>query len=104
MSLLLPKGRKIGRVKPKRLVDKSHLARVAEKACCCCRRWPVEVHHLLRGPFIRGTGRKSGDNWCIPMCTECHRGLHGLGNETEYLEAWHVDGPALALELWANSK
>ena len=45
-----PKTPKRKRIKPGRVEDREHLARVAMLPCCVCGHWPVEVHH------IRATG------------------------------------------------
>ncbi len=41
------------------------------------------MHHLLRAEH-RGTGHKTGDEWCVPLCCYHHDELHGYGNEVEY--------------------
>ena len=99
----VPKGTPVSRIKPKRLVDKVHLAFVAEKSCCCCGARPVQVHHLLKGDPARGMSRKAGDQYTIPCCPTCHNALHMAGNETEFLARYCVDGPALAAKLWSES-
>lgn len=98
-----PKGIKTGRIRPKRLQDGKHLAFVAEKPCCCCGASPVEVHHLLRADPKRGTGRKAGDNYVVPLCPFCHWMVHNHGNETFIFEQYGVDGPKLAAALWEES-
>ena len=81
---------------------KEHLALVASLPCAACGRQPVQAHHLLRTPdHEHGTGKRSGDNWTIPLCGECHTTLHRDGNETRWLAARVIDGPALAATLWA---
>jgi hypothetical protein len=65
-----PKTPKRKRIKPGRVEDREHLARVAMLPCCVCGHWPVEVHH------IRATGsmgRKAGDDETIPLCVWHHR-------------------------------
>ena len=98
-----PKGTKTARMKPKRLHDRKHLDYVAEKPCCCCGGFPVEVHHLLKADPKRGMGRKAGDNFVVPLCPFCHRMVHNHGNETLIFEQYGVDGPKLAAELWSES-
>lgn len=61
---------KTPRIKPRRVRDPKHLARVAELPCCVCGSSPVEVHHIrVHG----GTGRKAGDHETIPLCPFHHR-------------------------------
>lgn len=103
----VPKGTKPGRIKPKRLVDKVHLAYVGKQPCCCCGARPVQIHHLIGnygpdGP-VRGVSLKAGDNFTIGMCHPCHFALHNDGNEVRFLERYCVDGLALAARYWSES-
>lgn len=100
--MLIPKRQKVGRIKPKRLQDKRHLHFVAGLACCCCKRKPVQCHHLLRGP-VRGIGLRAGDDQVIPLCPECHQKLHHSGDEIGFLTGHGINGMALAAKLWKES-
>ena len=102
--MLIPKGTKPRRIKPRRLQDRSHLEYVASLPCCIptCRKTPVQVHHILRG-VIRGTGLRAGDDKVLPLCFECHRKLHDYGDETWFLEQHGIDGLDLAAQLWELS-
>ena len=102
-TMLIPKGKKPKRIKPKRLTDKAHLAFVAELACVCCGMMPVVCHHLLRGDPKRGMGRKSGDNFVLPMCPSCHLALQNYGDETKFLEARGIYGLEAARKIWGWS-
>ena len=99
----IPKGKKPKRIKPKRTSDKQHLMYVAGLPCCICGTFGVQVHHLLKGDPKRGTGRKAGDEFVIPLCHHHHQGLHLCGGEGFYLSQYNVDGPALAAKLWEES-
>ena len=59
----------------------------------------VVVHHLLRNSD-KCAGRKSGDNFCIPLASHIHNALHADGNETRFLDGYGIDGPALAAALY----
>lgn len=37
-------------------------------------------------------GRKSGDEWAIPLCPRHHAELHANGDETRYLQQMGIDG------------
>ena len=82
--------------------NKKHLARIAEKACCCCGQMPVQVHHLLRGGN-RGMGMRNGDDMTIPLCFRHHTELHAAGNETAFLGMFGINGPKLAAQHWRET-
>jgi hypothetical protein len=46
-----------------------------EFGCVCCGRQPVQLHHVR----VSGMGRKAGAEHTIPLCVECHRGVHAYG-------------------------
>jgi hypothetical protein len=58
------------RIKPKRVIDKDRLARVAMLPCMVCGHWPVAVHHCRMNA---GTGQKAGDDETIPLCAWHHQ-------------------------------
>ena len=101
--MLIPKGQKPRRIKPKRTSDKNHLEYVASQPCCICGTLGVQVHHLLKGDPKRGTGRKAGDEYTIPLCFKHHQALHLCGGEGFYLAQHNIDGRALAEILWRKS-
>lgn len=82
-------------------MDRKHLANIRDLPCCVTGMVSaVEAHHLLRSGE-HGTGRKSSDQWAIPLNAEIHRALHAAGDEDEFLAKHGVDGRALAKSLWA---
>lgn len=87
---------------PPPIRDRKHLAFVAGLPCCITETpYGVVYHHLLRGTGEKCAGRKSGDNWVIPLCGDMHHELHADGNETRFLKQWGIDdGPALAKVLY----
>jgi len=109
--MLIPKGKKPGRMKPKRKPDVSHFEKLHRMPCCCCGAWPVHIHHLLRielGQLLKyperhghSAGKKAHDAWTIPLCPKCHlEGVHGQQGETSFLRNHDVDGPKLAEKLY----
>lgn len=48
--------------------------------CLICGNPEVQVHHLLR-TGEHGMGKKSGDEWCVPLCVRHHDELHRNGDE-----------------------
>jgi hypothetical protein len=101
--MLLPKGIKPNRNKPKRYKDEKHLNHVRSMRCCACGCRPVEAHHLLRD-VVRGTGLKAGDNWVIPLCSSHHRELHANGDERAFLKSFGINGPVLAQQLFKDQQ
>ena len=69
MNPSIPKA-KPKRIKPRRVSDPKHLARVAMLPCVVCGDWLVEVHHCRMNA---GTGQKAGDHETIPLCVWHHR-------------------------------
>lgn len=64
-----------GRIKPKRVSDPAHLARVRRLPCCVCGKTaPSHAHHIN----IHTMGRKAGDREVIPLCWDHHQGNHGV--------------------------
>lgn len=96
MTLLIPKTRPIK--------DKAHIAFLHRLPCCCTLLEGAEVvtHHLLRVPTEeRGAGRKSGDDWAIPLAHHVHHDLHHCSaDERKYLAIYGIYGPALAALLY----
>ncbi|MFC5353493.1 hypothetical protein [Azospirillum himalayense] len=113
-ALAIPKGGKVGRVKPGRYVNPKHIASLHDYCCCLAGLGecdgPVEVHHLLN-PWvgIRGAGRRSDDRNGIPFCFGHHRGRNGVhrrGDEDAFFRektGFPEFGRRQAEELWKNS-
>ena len=90
---------------PRPIRDRKHLAFVASLPCCITETpYGVVYHHLLRGTGEKCGGRKSGDNWVLPLCGNMHHELHADGNETQFLESYGIDGPALAKALYETKR
>lgn len=49
-------------------------------------------------------GRKSGDEWAIPLCTRHHAELHANGDETMYLQQRGIDGVKAAEKIFKKYK
>lgn len=108
--MLIPKGKKYGRIKPRRYENAKHLNYVREQPCL----FPmyecsggIEAHHLLR-PWSggRGTGRKANDRNVVPLCAKHHRALHDHGNEDSFFASMSGSpkaGRNEARKLWYSS-
>lgn len=81
-----------------------HLRLVASLPCLISGNpYNVQAHHLLRtGEHCMG--RKSGDDWAVPLRQDLHRELHeGPLDEPEYFKEWglaHDDVKAIAQGLY----
>ena len=61
----------------------------------------MEAHHVRRGAD-GGTGRKPGDDRCVPLCATHHEEFHRLGHDT-FERKYGIDLDAIAKALWKNS-
>ena len=84
---------------PRRIRDKDHLRYVAEQPCLVCGRRPSQAHHL-RFAQPRAMGRKSSDEWVVPLCATHHRSLHDCGDEVAWWEDKSMDPREKAERLW----
>ena len=70
--MLIPKGRKVGRIRDKRsrppdALEKEHMQRIANMGCLVCG-MPAEVHHVKDG-----AGGKRDHRYIAPLCPRHHR-------------------------------
>jgi hypothetical protein len=79
--------------------DPRHLQFVATRPCLICGRTPSQAHHLKTAQ-PRALGRKSGDDWTVPLCALHHRALHHEGNEPRWWAAQGIDPYPEARRLW----
>ena len=61
-------------MKPFRLKSKSYLDHIRGKPCLHCG-LPGEAHHLTHAQ-PRAMGRKTGDQYAVPLCHRHHMDLH----------------------------
>src|ERR1700730_716813 len=84
-----------------------HLENVRELPCLVCMKEPPnEAHHLLR-TGEHGMGRKSSDQWAIPICAFHHDArqpgsVHSCGGEDEYFASRAIDARSVARALWTE--
>jgi ERF superfamily len=88
---------------PRRHRDKLHLRFVALQPCLLCGRTPSDAHHL-RFAQPRALGRKTSDEFTVPLCRTHHRQNHEVGNETEWWKSNGVEPLPVANRLWAVSR
>jgi hypothetical protein len=88
---------------PRRRRDKLHLRFVATQPCVICGRTPSDPHHL-RFAQPRAMGRKSSDEFVVPLCRTHHRQNHSVGDELTWWEPTSIDPLDVALKLWKCSR
>lgn len=88
---------------PRRLRDKVHLRFVASQPCLICERSPSDAHHL-RFAQPRAMGRKTSDEFTVPLCRAHHRENHRTGREEVWWQSKGIEPPSVAAELWRVSR
>ena len=84
--------------KHKRVRSEKYLNTLRGSPCLVCRRG-AEAHHLQH-VGERGVGMKSGDNFAVPLCHECHMQLHRFGDERTWWDLSGVDPIEWATRNW----
>jgi hypothetical protein len=88
---------------PRRYRDKAHRKFVSSQACIVCGRQPSDAHHL-RCAQPRALGRRSSDEFTVPLCRIHHREVHRVGNEAAWWNKVGVDPTFVAAALWAQTR
>lgn len=88
---------------PRRLRDKVHLRFVASQPCLICERSPSDAHHL-RFAQPRAMGRKTSDEFTVPLCRAHHRENHRTGREELWWQSKGIEPLTVATELWRVSR
>jgi hypothetical protein len=87
----------------RRYRDKTHLRFVGLQPCLLCGRTPSDPHHL-RFAQPRALGRKTSDEYVVPLCRTHHRENHQIGDELSWWKAIAIDPLPVALRLWRISR
>src|SRR5260221_2296500 len=88
---------------PRRYRNREHLRLVAQQACLVCGRKPSDPHHL-RHLQPRALGRKSSDEFVVPLCRSHHRAVHRASNEQKWGQAAGIDPIKIAWKLWRQTR
>jgi hypothetical protein len=88
---------------PRRQRDRAHLRFVALQPCLICERTPSDPHHL-RFAQPRAMGRKTSDEFVVPLCRTHHRQNHQTGDERSWWKAKATDPLKVAQKLWGMSR
>ena len=84
---------------PRRYRNKEHLRFVAQQPCLLCARKPSDPHHL-RFMQPRALGRKTSDEFAVPLCRGHHRAVHRSGDERAWWKAAGINPIKIARKLW----
>jgi ERF superfamily len=88
---------------PRRYRSKEHLRHVIAQPCLFCARKPSDPHHL-RFMQPRALGRKTSDEFVVPLCRIHHRAAHRAANEQAWWKAIGIDPVKVAHKLWKESR
>ncbi len=66
-------------------------------------RKPSDPHHLRHAP-PRAIGRKSSDEFIVPLCRIHHRAVHRAGDERAWWNEIGIDPRKVAHALWKTSR
>jgi hypothetical protein len=83
--------------------DKAHLQFVASQPCLLCGRSPCDPHHL-RFAQPRTMGRKTSDEFVVPLCRAHHRQNHEVGDEISWWKRSGIDPLSVANRLWGFTR
>jgi ERF superfamily len=83
--------------------DKTHLRFVALQPCLLCGRSPSDPHHL-RFAQPRAMGRKTSDEFVVPLCRAHHNQNHQVGDEVSWWKQNGIDPLPVANRLWGISR
>jgi hypothetical protein len=92
----------LGFPEPRRMRDRDHIRHVMKQPCLICGRRPSDPHHL-RFAQSRALGRKSSDEFTVPMCRTHHREVHRCGDESAWWQKIGMDPLAAARVLWLET-
>jgi hypothetical protein len=88
---------------PRRYRNKEHLRYVTLQPCLLCARKPSDAHHL-RFVQPRALGRKTSDEFAVPLCRIHHRAAHRAGDERAWWKAAGIDPLKIARTLWRDTR
>jgi hypothetical protein len=88
---------------PRRYRNKDHLRYVAKQACLVCGRKPSDPHHL-RHMQPRALGRRTSDEFVVPLCRVHHREMHRSADERTWWKQYGIDPIKIARKLWKETR
>jgi hypothetical protein len=88
---------------PRRYRNREHLRAIIKQPCLVCGRKPSDPHHL-RFAQPKALGRKSSDEFTVPLCRTHHREVHRAGDERAWWKSARIDPLAVAGRLWKEAR
>jgi hypothetical protein len=88
---------------PRRYRNREHLRSVAQQPCLICGRKPSDPHHL-RYLQPRALGRKTSDEFAVPLCRVHHRAVHRARDERAWWLTAGIDPIKIARKLWKDTR
>jgi hypothetical protein len=85
-----------------RVKDEAYLRKIRQTPCLVCQRWS-QAHHLMHAE-PSATGKRSGDNWAVPLCSYHHEALHRFGDEASWWAVHGIDPIEWAKESYDDYK
>jgi hypothetical protein len=86
----------------RRYRSREHLRYVISQPCLFCARKPSDPHHL-RFMQPRALGRKTSDEFVVPLCRTHHRAAHRAADRQAWWKAIGIDPIKIARKLWRDS-
>jgi hypothetical protein len=88
---------------PRRYRNREHLRAIIKQPCLVCGRKPSDPHHI-RYAQPKALGRKSSDEFTVPLCRTHHREVHRAGNEQAWWKAAGIDPLKVARKFWKETR
>jgi hypothetical protein len=88
---------------PRRYRNRDHLRFVMQQPCLLCGRKPSDAHHI-RFMQPRALGRKTSDEFAVPLCRSHHRAVHRAGDEKAWWKQAGIDPIKVARKLWKHTR
>jgi hypothetical protein len=88
---------------PRRYRNRAHLRFVMQQPCLLCGRKPSDAHHI-RFMQPRALGRKTSDEFAVPLCRSHHRAVHRAGDEKAWWKHASIDPIKVARKLWKHTR
>lgn len=79
--------------------EQAHLDHVAAFGCLVCLK-PANIHHIMH---MLGKRCRRDHRYVVPLCRKHHQetgGLHDLGGEEQFKEAYGIDLVQWAVDEW----
>jgi len=70
--------------------EREHLQNIKSLPCCVCGdHAPSEAHHV----------RQESAYYCVPLCVDCHRDIHGMKRVWKVMKMDEIDALAKTIKM-----